>query len=319
VIAAPPTLARAIDIFVAAYMMPAPAKPLIGARRKRAASTAARGLLVALLLSPTAPTFSPSRAAAKEACAVGMGIVCFDAVQGGNTVTISAQNRETYEVTITVKAKLKNMTSSVGLPYTRVLDGGFRGVIMTFQAGARGGWEWQYSWAWTPGSVNARHDDSVVYDLPYRGVRMVMQGFHGKFTHTGNDEYAVDFDMPVGTALYAAREGVVVGTRADMKLGGAEEQYRNKANFILIRHADGTFGTYDHLREGGVAVKVGTQVGRGQLIGYSGSTGFSSGPHLHFAIYRANDGYGRETFPMRFRTAAGIISPVQGQSYRSVQ
>jgi murein DD-endopeptidase MepM/ murein hydrolase activator NlpD len=296
-----------------------PAKPSIGAARKRGASTATRGPLVALLLCLSALTFSPDRAAAKEDCAVGMGTVCFDAVQSGNTVTVSAQNRETYEVTITVTAKLNNMASSVTLPHTRVLDGGFRGVIMTFQAGARGDWEWQYSWAWTPGSVDARHDDSVVYDLPYRGTHVVMQGFHGKFSHTGDDEYAVDFDMPVGTALYAAREGVVVGTRADMKLGGAEEQYRNKANFILIRHADGTFGTYDHLKEGGVAVNVGTQVGRGQLIGYSGSTGFSSGPHLHFAIYRAKDGYGRQTFPMQFRTAAGIMSPVQGQSYRSVQ
>jgi murein DD-endopeptidase MepM/ murein hydrolase activator NlpD len=298
--------------------MCATTRPLIGSRRQRSASAATTGLPPALLLSLAVLTSLPSLAVGED-CAVGMGTVCMEAVQSDDKVTISAFNRETYEVTITLNAKLKNMTSSVRFPYTQTLDGGFHRLIMTFQAGARGAWEWHYSWAWTPGSINGHHDDSVVYDLPYRGVHTVMQGFHGKFSHTGDDEYAVDFDMPVGTALYAAREGVVVGTRADMKLGGAEEQYRNKANFILIRHADGTFGTYDHLKEGGVAVKVGTQVGRGQLIGYSGSTGFSSGPHLHFGIYRAKDGYGRQTFPMRFRTAAGIISPVQGQSYRSVQ
>src|SRR5947209_3739152 len=106
--------------------------PLTDSGSQRGASTPTKAALVLLLPCMLALIFSAGFAAAKEDCAVGMGTVCFNAVQGGDAVTISAQNRETYEVTITVNAKLNNMTSSVRLPYTRMLEGGFRDAIMTF-------------------------------------------------------------------------------------------------------------------------------------------------------------------------------------------
>jgi murein DD-endopeptidase MepM/ murein hydrolase activator NlpD len=260
----------------------------------------------------------PHVVAAEESCAVGMGTVCLNAVERQSSVVISANNRETYEVTVTVKATLQNMTSSVRLPYTRALAGGFRQPLLTLLANPQGAWKWSYSFSWAPGSVDARHDDSVVYDLPYRGTHTVIQGFHGAFSHTGDFEYAVDWEMSVGTPVFAAREGVVAGTRATMTEGGPDRKFADFDNFIMIRHADGTLGTYDHLKQGGVAVKVGDQISRKQLIGYSGNTGFTSGPHLHFMIFRANDGHTRQSFPMRFRTAGGIITPMQGRSYASL-
>jgi murein DD-endopeptidase MepM/ murein hydrolase activator NlpD len=272
-----------------------------------------RNLLLVLFLS------IPRVLAAEESCAVAMGTVCLDAVQSGSSVAVSANNRETYEVTVTTNANLENMTPSAKLPYTRTLDGGFRGPILTIRANPQGAWKWSYSFHWTIGSLQARHDDSVVYDLPYRGKQTVIQGFHGALSHTGDFEYAVDFGMPVGTPVHAAREGIVAGTRSNMTEGGADRvKYENGANFILIRHADGTLGSYDHLKQGGVAVKVGDRVSRGQLIGYSGLTGFTTGPHLHFFVFRANDGFTRQSFPIRFRTATGIVTPMQGQSYTSL-
>jgi len=262
----------------------------------------------------------PQLVAAQNCLKEDYGTVCLETVENDKdgSVTISAHNRETYEVTITVNAKLKNMTSSVNLPYTRALEGGFRQPILKFLPNSRGQAEWEYSWDWIVGSRDARHDDSVVYDLPYRGRYTVLQGFHGTFTHTGENEYAVDWDMPVGTAVHAAREGTVVAVRSTNNKAGADEKYAEFSNFVWIRHPDGTIGSYEHLKQGGVVVKGGHVVSRKQLIGYSGNTGWTSRSHLHFSVTRPVDGVKYQSFPMRFRTTAGIINPVEGRAYTSL-
>ncbi|HMX57966.1 MAG TPA: M23 family metallopeptidase [Leptospiraceae bacterium] len=264
-------------------------------------------LATVILCNPLSRSLS-----AEPSCAIGMGTVCVDAVQRGETVTFTAQNRETYEVTITINGNLKNMTSSMRLPYSRTLPGKFNGPILTWKANPRGAWSWTYTFNWTPGSLEGRHDSSVVYDLPFHGAHKIVQGFHGSFSHTGDFEYAVDWEMPVGTSVFAAREGVVIGARSNMNEGGPEERYRNSANFVLIRHSDGSIGSYDHFKQGGVAVRVGDRVERGTLIGYSGNTGFSGGPHLHFFVFRAKDGFTRESFPIKFNTASGVTVPQEG-------
>jgi murein DD-endopeptidase MepM/ murein hydrolase activator NlpD len=231
------------------------------------------------------------------------------------SVTVSAHNRETYEVTITLNAKLKNMTSSVKFPYTRALAGGFAQPVLKLVSNPQGDWEWEYSWKWIVGSLNARHDDSVIYDLPYRGARKVIQGFRGRFSHTGENEYAVDWDMPVGAAVHAAREGTVVAARSTMNKGGPNSQFGEFSNYIWIRHPDGTIGSYEHLKQHGVVVKGGDRISRKQLIGYSGNTGWTGGPHLHFSVTRPIDGSKYQTFPIRFQTAVGIITPTEGRSY----
>ena len=102
---------------------------------------------------------------------------------------------------------------------------------------------------------------------------------------SGSDEYAVDWTMPVGTPVYAAREGMVVGMRDYMTQGGPDPKY--DANYVYVRHTDKTIASYQHLMTKGVTVRAGDQVSRGTLIGHSGNTGFSTEPHLHFCIFRA--------------------------------
>ena len=63
-----------------------------------------------------------------------------------------------------------------------------------------------------------------------------------------------------------------------------KETYGARANLVRILHDDGSMAIYAHLRENGVMVRVGEKVSLGQLIGYSGNTGYSSGPHLHFCV-----------------------------------
>ena len=179
----------------------------------------------------------------------------------------------------------------------------------------------RYSYFWNYGSLEAQHDDSVAYSLPYaQGTRMTInQGFHGKLSHTGDDEYAIDFSFATGTPVLAAREGVVVTTEGRFSQGGATQYFRNRVNSVRVRHSDGTIGEYDHFRLNGVVVQEGQRVKRGDLIGYSGATGFVTGAHLHFTVYSAMDGHRRRSYPIRF-WVVGNPTPVelqQGNSYTS--
>ena len=140
------------------------------------------------------------------------------------------------------------------------------------------------SFYWTPGDMNAKHDGSL-YQFPYqKGQKYrIVQGFGGRYSHSGASRYAVDFAMPEGTPIHAARQGQVIDLTEHNYKGGASRRFAKYANFITILHQDGTLGEYYHLQHNGAEVSVGDYVHAGQLIGYSGNTGFSSLPHLHFA------------------------------------
>lgn len=143
--------------------------------------------------------------------------------------------------------------------------------------------------SWTSGVLNAVHNDEVTYLPPLRPASNypVVQGFGGGYSHTGASRYALDFAAPVGTPVFAARNGVVIDTKDDGQLGGASKRFAKHANFVAILHSDGTTGEYYHLKYKGVVVTREQKVKAGELIGYSGNTGFSSLPHLHFAVYKA--------------------------------
>ncbi|MDP2587295.1 MAG: peptidoglycan DD-metalloendopeptidase family protein [bacterium] len=87
--------------------------------------------------------------------------------------------------------------------------------------------------------------------------------------HTG-----IDIACPYGSALSAADGGTVI------EAGWAGGYGYN----IVISHGNGFTTRYAHIKEGGIHVNVGQQVSRGQYIADEGSTGFSTGPHLHFEI-----------------------------------
>ena len=169
---------------------------------------------------------------------------------------------------------------------------------------------------WQFGSLTARHASNTVYELPFESSRSVRvsQGFHGSFSHTGGNEFAVDFDLPEGTRVLASREGVVDVVVDRFDSGGTDPALRDRANFVLVRHPDETYGEYLHLRKGGAAVRPGDRVRPGTLLGYSGFTGYAQAPHLHFAVFRAVNGSEREAFPVRFRAREGAaVEPEEGK------
>lgn len=119
---------------------------------------------------------------------------------------------------------------------------------------------------------------------PYRAAG----GSWSKGYHTG-----VDFPVATGTSVKAVAAGTVVSSG-----WGGSYGYE-----VVIRHSDGKYSQYGHLSA--LTVKAGQKVGAGQRIARSGSTGNSTGPHLHFEI-RTGPGFGADVDPLAYLRAGGV-------------
>ncbi len=240
----------------------------------------------------------------------------------GTLTHLFVENVQAADVTVTFEMELTNLIANVAFPYTTTLAGKSKVKLFTLSPeDASRGWSWTYTYYSTFGSTTAVHDDSYVYSLPYAPGKAfrVSQSYNGTYSHFGADQYAIDWRMPQGTPVYAARGGKVVGVKNDSNIGGDDSKYDWDANYVLIQHSDGTLGQYVHLMKGGTCVQVGQQVEAGEQIGLSGNTGHSTGPHLHLSIFKAQDGKHRITIPVRYSTAEAFATTLEeGRSYRAV-
>lgn len=148
--------------------------------------------------------------------------------------------------------------------------------------------------------------DSIAEDYPYHAPffspkdHMITQAFNGKFSHTNEyNKYAVDIAMNVGTYLTAVRAGTVIWVKDDYHMSGTTRYFLDKANGIKILHDDGTFSLYAHILMDTALVKEGDKVAVGERLARSGSSGFSTGPHLHFSIIK-NSGLKNIAIPFKF-------------------
>jgi len=179
-------------------------------------------------------------------------------------------------------------------------------------------WKYNYNCLYQLGSANAVHDEQAVYRLPFAEGKTysVIQGYGGKFSHHEMYHYAIDFTMPIGTPVHAARDGIIVSLQQDFNAGGPDPAFKDAANSVSVRHSDGTIADYVHLKYRGAAVALGQSVKSGQLIGYSGNTGYSKGPHLHFHVQKPIDGRKIQTLPVKFRARQGSsLVPKERSSY----
>ena len=238
----------------------------------------------------------------------------------GDSVTLVMKSDYCIEYTVTLEATLKNMTSSRPAPFTVDAAGRRSFVLARFTSTDKTRpWSYDFKYFWEYGGRRNSTDNNADYAMPFGpGRYVVLQGPRGTYSHFAGSasENAVDWDVPQGTIVCAAREGRVVGVRDDSTVSGPDPKFKPLGNYVIIKHADGTFADYHHLQTGGAMVKIGDAVKVGQPIGLSGATGFASKPHLHFVVFQAIDGKKVLSLPFRLKTNHGTFTDfVRGQSY----
>jgi len=248
--------------------------------------------------------------------------ICVDALDQGGNVELRAINLREYPITYTLRIRTHNLKVEGPKTVTRTLAPNQNAQVMVLRNSnkSRDG-DYNYSFDWTVGDKDAVHDDDHLYSLPYSSGKAyrVIQGFGSRFSHTGLEEFAIDLDMPVGTPVHSARGGVVARVEESHAKGCWEDGCGKFANFVVVLHSDGTTGEYYHLRQDGAIVEVGDRVAQGQIIGYSGNTGHTTMPHLHFAVYRATEWGQTQSIPVRFQGADGIIDrPRRGARHQAL-
>lgn len=203
-----------------------------------------------------------------------------------------------------------------GLSYQATLQpGASRTLVEARRAdGAKG--QLQFSWRRALGAPEAVHSPSRPYRAPFAlgATFLVSQAYPTRVTHVTPDSlYAVDIALPDGTPVYAARAGTVINVRHDSFSGAPLPAMLDQANVVEILHEDGTIAVYAHLHWDSIRVRIGQRLQLGEYLANSGNTGFTTGPHLHFAVWR-NTGSADVSVPLQFAGPGGVaVTPATAQ------
>jgi len=212
-----------------------------------------------------------------------------------------------------------NVISEPPLPARFVVPGQTEQALVGLAAlDQRQGFSYRFELSSVPGPPLKEKVDNLVIHPPFSAGESypVSQGFDGEKTHnTGDSQYAIDIVMPVGTPILAVRDGVVMDVEEDFNSAGTDmKKFADKANHVRVLHEDGTMALYAHLDLASVVVRPGARVRAGQAIARSGNTGFSTGPHLHFALQQ-NTGMEMTSLPFRFHQPGGdVLVPQANQT-----
>ncbi|MCL2022014.1 MAG: M23 family metallopeptidase [Betaproteobacteria bacterium] len=185
-------------------------------------------------------------------------------------------------------------------------------------------YKFHHDYKFWAGDISFSPDRYYLYRLPFaNGIQSrISQAPGGTLTThlQPNSRYAIDFNLPEGTPVVAARTGVVIALENRFTEGRYSQEMLDKANYIEIMHQDRSIALYTHLSPHSNLVKIGQTVPAGKIIGYSGNTGFSGGPHLHFAVTHLiehRDGsIVRESLPIKFfnHTPPRPVSIIDGST-----
>ncbi|WP_133477366.1 peptidoglycan DD-metalloendopeptidase family protein [Cognatilysobacter segetis] len=260
---------------------------------------------------PPARAVQPARVQRVETAAEPTPIAVLRRQASGPGMQAIAENRLAGPVEVRLAfAQQNNVRAEPDLPMRTVVPANRQSVLAyvgTLEPSQPGDFELILDAV--PGDPAARPRD-VEYLLPLRMRGWhIDQGFGGGFSHDDEqNRFALDLAAPIGTPVLAARDGVVMQVESDFARAGLDrERYAGRANLIRVLHEDGTMAMYAHLKAEGVLVRPGQRVHAGDVIGLSGNTGFTSGPHLHFAV-QVNRGMRLESIRFRMRGPQGPLN-----------
>jgi len=219
-----------------------------------------------------------------------------------NKTVIKIINDGIFPVTVTIDPVIQlEIITDIFFPYTGTIN---QKSFLEFEIKGKYAIEKIKNWIYLKtGSININYSNNNIYIYPfYLSSNIVLsQNINGGYTHKGEYKYAIDWKMDEGTPIFAARNGTVVDIESSFDKNGLTDDYLSKTNYILILHDDNTIAEYIHLKKDGINCKIGNIVKQGDLIGYSGNTGFSSGPHLHFCVHKTLSGTKRESIKIKFK------------------
>ena len=236
--------------------------------------------------------------------------VCVRAQETGGGRVYRASNREPVPATIVLQFRSPgNLQPGGDRPIEHVVPPGsdlilvrMRNVVLNRSIGA------ELSISIDLGSSTTEADVDYLYAVPFGGrrARELIQGFDGADSHLASMRYSLDFAMPQGTPVLAARAGTVFYLQDGFTAGRADPDLLERANLVVVAHSDGTMASYGHLRRG-IPVSVGDTVRVGDLLGLSGATGYVGQPHLHFHVGKRLLGDPGRTIPIKLKDRDGYV------------